>query len=135
MTNKFNQGVNVDAMLEEMPAGAKRGLLRVLGFRKGRKMAIGRRDLAEEMRKVGFRLHERAIRALINELRKEGHPICSTGGEDGGYWLSENWQELEEYLEREVHSRAMDLLEQEQALRATGEKLWGSLSKQGRLKI
>ena len=68
------------------------------------------------------------VRMTIQALRKDGHPICSTGGEDGGYWMAANWAELDEYLEREVRSRALDLLEQEKALKSAGEKLWGRYS-------
>lgn len=130
MSNKFNQGVNIRQMADELPAGAERALLRVLSFHTGRASAISRGELVQALKSHGFRLHERAVRSLINELRKQGQPICSTGGEDGGYWLAANWDELNDYLDREVHSRAMDLLEQEKALRTTGERLWGALKKQ-----
>ena len=133
MADSFNRGVSVKNLVDELPPGAERALLRVLSFHTGREQAIGRRELVEALRGHGFKLHERAVRALINELRKEGQPICSTGGEDGGYWLAAGWGELNEYLEREVRARAMDLLEQERALRQAGERQWGSESKQGRL--
>jgi hypothetical protein len=130
MSKGWNDGTDIDALVKGLPAGAERALLRVLSFHKGREQAISRGELVEALRSHGFKLHERAIRALINQLRKDGQPICSTGGEDGGYWLAANWDELNDYLDREVHSRAMDLLEQEKALRSTGEKLWGALKRQ-----
>lgn len=130
MSKGWNDGTDIDSLVRSLPAGAERALLRVLGFHRGRSQAISRGELVDALRNHGFKMHERAVRALINKLRKDGQPICSTGGEDGGYWLAANWDELNDYLDREVHPRAMDLLEQEKALRTTGERLWGALKRQ-----
>jgi hypothetical protein len=116
-----------------MPPGLDRAVLRVLTARVGREAAISRPNLLAALKSLGFDVHERQARAMINLLRKQGHPICSTGGSDSGYWWAANWAELNEYLEREVHSRAMDLLEQEQALKKAGERAWGPESRQGKL--
>ena len=119
----------------DLPMGLDRTLLRILDYHKGRGMAIGRYALVHQCKQMGFPVHERVIRAQINELRKAGTPICSTGGEDGGYWMAEDWHELLEYIEREIHSRAMDLLEQEKALKLAGEKLWGRWSEERQFKL
>lgn len=127
---------SLDALIDELPAGLERCLLRALTFHVGRENAIGRSDLLQTVRRGGFsRLSDRQLRAQINQLRKAGTMICSAAGEEGGYYLSSNWDELNEYLQREVHSRAMDLLEQEQSLRQAAEKRWGRYSpeKQGSL--
>ena len=124
----FNKGVDMGAMIAELPVGLDRAVLRVLSMHKGRENAISRGQLVLDVGSMGFHMHERAIRACINLLRKDGHPICSTGGEDGGYWWAVNWDELNDYLQREVDARATDLLEQSRALRATGERLWGRYS-------
>ena len=124
----YNQGVSITEMVDGLEAGLDRAVLRVLSFRVGRGEAISRGDLVRMVGQHGFSVHERALRLCIQMLRKSGQPICSTGGEDGGYWLAASWEELNEYLEREVHARAMDLLEQEKALRAAGERLWGEFS-------
>jgi hypothetical protein len=128
----FNMGVK----LEELPAGLDRALLRVLSFHVGRTRAIGRQALVRELKiSHGIDAHERVVRDCINQMRHQGVKICSTGGEGGGYWMAANPEELEEYLEREVHPRAMDLLEQEQALREAARMEWGEYSKQMRLEI
>ena len=75
------------------------------------------------------------MRACINELRKAGHLICSTGGEGGGYYLPEDWEEMNEFIERELHPRAMDLLEQEKALIAEAEKRWGRYSPEKQISL
>lgn len=115
----------LDGMIDRLPAGLERAMLRVLSFHQGRERAIGRGALVTELRRLGFAVSEREARLQINLLRKAGQPICSTGGPDGGYWLAAGWDELQAYIEQELHSRAMDLLEQEKALRAEAEKRWG----------
>lgn len=134
---EYNIGVNVQRMVEEMPAGLDRAILRVLSFHVGRDLAISRSQLVIDVAQHGFFVHERQARAAINLLRKSGHAICSTGGEDGGYWLASDWAELMEYIEREIHSRAMDLLEQEGALKRMARETWGEYSpaKQARMEI
>jgi len=109
----------------DMPAGLDRAILRLLMFHVGRDNAIGRETMLVQLANVGFRVQDRIARAAINELRKTGQPICSAGGEGGGYWMAQNWEELTEYIERELHSRAMDMLEQEQALKKAAEQRWG----------
>lgn len=134
----FNVGVDLEKMVDELPAGLDRAILRILLFHVGRDKAISRGELVHTLWiSHGFNVHERAMRVAINLLRKEGQPICSTGGEEGGYWYAKDWEELDEFLEREFHSRAMDLLEQEGALRKRAEEVWGRFSpeKQMRMEI
>jgi hypothetical protein len=127
MADKFNRNFDLDELINSLPSGLDRALLRTLSFHVGREQAISRAKLIEELAKVGFdyRKEDRPMRACINVLRKAGHPICSTGGRDSGYWLAANWDELNEYLDREVRSRLSDLREQEQALAKAARQLWG----------
>jgi len=119
----------LDEMIDNLPAGLDRAILRALSFSIGRDHSIPRASLLNNIRAVGFKkLSDRQLRLQINQLRKDGHVICSIGGIDGGYYIAGSWDELNEYLQREVHSRAMDLLEQEKALREAGEKTWGKYS-------
>jgi hypothetical protein len=120
-------------LVDNLPPGLDRAVLRVIGFHTGIDSAISRADLVSEVARMGFKVHERVLRLTINQLRKRGHLICSTGGSGGGYFVPANWEELQEYLSREVHARAMDLLEQEKALRESAEKRWGMYANQGRL--
>ena len=114
------------ALVDGLPAGVERALLRILSFHVGEEKAIRKPDLMGDLAVMGFRMNDdRGVRALINELRKRGHLICSKGGIGGGYWIALNRAEMEEFLEREVHSRAMDLLEQEKALRQAMNEKWG----------
>lgn len=121
---------DLNELIKSLPAGLDRAVLRVLSFHVGRPNAIARHALVEELARLGFnyRKDDRAVRAMINQLRKAGHLICSYGGRDGGYFLPADWNELNEYLDREVHPRAMDLLEQEKAMKAAAEGRWGRFS-------
>lgn len=121
---QYNAGYN----RAELPAGIERAVLRVLDFHVGREAAISRSGLVMALGQVGFPVSEREARQVVNELRKAGEPICSTGGEGGGYWRAADWQELNAYIEHELHSRAVDLLEQESALRREAERVWGRFS-------
>jgi len=93
----------------------------------GRSKAIGRLVLVRELRNWPYSLSvtDRQVRLAINNLRKEGVPICSTGGFGGGYWLAESRAELEAYLDNEVRARLADLREQELALKRAASKYFG----------
>ncbi len=119
---------NKDKMIDDLPAGLERTLLRVLSFHVGRENAISRGHLLRDVSTHGFKVKDRQLRIQINLCRKDGHAICSSGGVDGGYYMAADWDELDEFLSREVHSRAMDLLEQEKALKRAAEKRWGRYS-------
>lgn len=122
-----NVGFDIEKAIRDLPPGLDRAILRVMSFHVGRDKTIARSDLVTELAMVGFGFKDdRPVRLAINQLRHEGHLICSTGGKSGGYFLASSWSELDDYLQAEVHSRAMDLLEQESAMRKAGETAWGS---------
>ncbi len=125
--SKSNQNIELENHLKGLPAGLDRAVLRVLQPRVGREMAIGRPELIANVHYLGFTAGDRQIRGVINELRKQGHLICSTGGVNGGYWLAKDWSELQAFLDGEIHPRAMDLLETESALKNSAEERWGPM--------
>jgi hypothetical protein len=123
-------------MGKQPPPSFDDAVLRTLTLHRGKKQAISRVDLvAAVSRELGAPIHERVVRETINSLRKLGWTICSAGGGDGGYWLAADWDELNEYIENELHSRAMDLLEQEKALKARAEQMWGRYSPQKQYRL
>jgi len=124
----YNTGFDMKALIDNLPAGLDRAMLRVLSFHIGHGNVISRGRLVAELANCGFQVHEREARACINLLRKDGIAICSTGGGEGGYWLAADQDELEEFIQKEMDSRAMDLLEQARAMRAAAEKRWGRYS-------
>jgi hypothetical protein len=123
----YNAGFDMDAFIAALPPSLERTVLTTLEKCVGRDQALSRRRLLDCVRRVpGLEdTHERAVRYIINQARKNGAPICSTGGDDGGYWLAASWDELNEYLDRELRSRLKDLREQEQAMTRAAEQRWG----------
>jgi hypothetical protein len=91
----------------------------------GRSNAFSRDRLIGIVQRSYPTADEREIREALHELRRQGMPICSTGGIHSGYWRAADREELEEYLTREVHSRAVDLLETESILRRAADRTWG----------
>lgn len=127
----FNISIDVQDMIRELPEGIYRALLDALANHVGREKSISRRELVMRLspllrEKYKPSRFDRSVRLAINQLRKQGYPICSTGGPNGGYFIAANREELEEYLQLEIHARAMDLLQQEQSMRAGSARLWPS---------
>ena len=101
--------------------------MRILAQCRGRENAIERSDLLRNVQYMpGLeKISDRQLRACINTLRKAGALICSTGGVDGGYWWPVSYDEVDEYLSREVYSRISDLNEQAQAMKKAALERWG----------
>lgn len=127
---KLNKGVTIPV---EYPPGLEKSVYQVLFERVGRDNAISRGALLSLVQAMYPKTTDRQLRACINAMRKDGVMICSTGGEDGGYWTPASWDELSEYLDREVVSRLTDLAEQRSALVRAGEERWGYLTRQERM--
>ena len=119
-----------DDILANLPSGLDRALLSILRFHIGKDNAISRDDLLEMLKMHGWETGDRAVRLQINLLRKQGVLICSCGGRNGGYYLARDWSELLDYINAELHPRAMDLLEQEAALKVGAKREWGENSPQ-----
>lgn len=76
----------------------------------GRENAIPGRDLAEIMK-----CDIREITSQIEKERRDGHPICAASGENPGYYLAADAEELENYCER-LKGRAVELFKTRQSL-------------------
>lgn len=126
----YNAGVSVQEMIDQLPAGLDRAILRIISFHVGHDNRISRVQFILDLKTHGFDYthDDRIPRLCINKLRKEGVEICSTGGSKGGYWMANGHEELEEFLEHEVDKRAKDLHEQASAMRKAAEKRWGRYS-------
>jgi predicted DNA-binding transcriptional regulator YafY len=117
-----------DRLLAEMQAGLDRAMLRVVSFHTGRKRALGRYLIVEALRLEGFDVSERQARQCIHDLRRAGHLICSAPGEEGGYYLAASLDEFREFCERELHPKALDMLETESAMKAAARQQFGEAS-------
>ncbi len=114
------------SMMDEESQRLEKSVLLILSFHVGRKNSISGARLLFELQCQGFKINEtRYFREAINNLRKQGFPIGSTGGTKGGYWMCSGWEELQPMLQVQFHDFAMDLLEQEKAMRKGAARMWG----------
>jgi hypothetical protein len=134
----YNAGFSLKKLIDSMPVGLKREVLRILDFHRGHKNVISRKKLISDLVSMGFQVDDRKVRVCINQLRKSENPgswICSTGGKNGGYWLAESQEELEEYIQREQESRLGDFAKQMKAMRSAAEKYWGIYSPEKQISL
>jgi len=117
-----------DRMIADMPAGLERAMLRALGFHLGRTNAIGRGELVYALCVMGCDVSERQARRCIHDLRRAGNLICSAPGENGGYYLAVSLEEFREFCDRELHPKALDMLETESAMKAAAKQQFGEAS-------
>jgi hypothetical protein len=115
-----------DVLLKQMPAGLDRAVLRVLSQRVGREQAVGRGQLVRLVGQGGFQANERQIRAMIKELRRQGHLICSASGESGGYWMAANRKEVEQFGQQEFEAKISDMSETWKAMRKSADEKFGT---------
>lgn len=62
-------------------------------------------------------LEDRRIRRAVAELRSKGYPVCSVTAHPGGYWLSNDVDELKEFIaqleiQRDYFTKAIKRLRQ-----------------------
>lgn len=122
---EFNKGFDLGMYVRGLPVGLERSVLRVLMYHVGDAQKVSRKKLLADVRLYEPEASDRGVRAMVNQLRKDGFPICSTGGAGGGYFLATCAEELDGYLEREVLARIADFQEQASALKRTRKLLWG----------
>jgi hypothetical protein len=135
--NEFNVGFDLEEMIDNLPPGLDREVSRILDFHVGRENSISRDQFLYELRDhMGFRdTDEREFRISINQLRKAGLWICSTGGINGGYWLAKDHDELNDWINREPLARIKDLQDQVNRMRYAAEKQWGRYSPEKQISL
>lgn len=109
----------------EIPTGLEGDLLRILHCHHGKDRKIGGAALLAQVRLSGVKVSERVFRYAIHELRRDGYLICSMPGEDGGYWIASSLDEFTEFIDQEIHPKAMDLLETEKVMRQAARQQFG----------
>jgi DNA-binding transcriptional regulator PaaX len=114
-----------EQLIQNMPPGIDRAILRVLTFHQGKANAIGRGNLVKELTLSGFRAHERQVREMIKTMRRDGQLICSAPGEDGGYYLAQDKTEFEEFANSEFKSKISDMSETLHAMQAAAAAQFG----------
>ena len=93
----------------------------------GRQRAIKAKDLA---RKVGE--PERAVRAAISEMRKDGRLILSAVQRPYGYFMASNHDEWREFRNGNLRPRALDILETDRAMNKAAQERWSDTNREQR---
>ena len=110
------------ALIAGLPAGLDRTLLRLLSYHVGRANAASRADLLTQLQR--FALDEPALRARVQQLRRQGFLIGSARGERGGYYLVATPAEFRELLQREYLGPIQELSEVVARLRQSAARLF-----------
>ena len=113
-------------LLKGMPAGLDRAVLRILSQRVGRGQVISRTALVRSVARLGFAAHERQIRDVIKELRRDGHLICSAAGENGGYWMAADRQEFDAFGHQEFEAKISDMSQTWRAMQKAADQKFGT---------
>jgi hypothetical protein len=126
---------SVDAMIDELPAGLDRAILRILSFHKGQENGISAKSLLEDLARLGFdyiscdrngnkNYNDRPVRAQIVMMRRNG---CLIGAKPGkGYYLITSRQEYEDFKQAEYAAKIKDMSETMRAMDKTAEAEFGS---------
>ena len=112
-------------MLKNMEPGLERAILRVLEKHMGSGKAIKKNALLRSVGMLGFHPDERVLRAAIQVLRDEGHLICAIASADGGYYLAESAQEVDEFFNREFRSKIASMSHTMAAMERTAKERFG----------
>ena len=126
-SGSHNKGIDLKAMMAGLE-GLDLAVLSVLRYSIGRENAMPRKRLVQHLRNnpIYKNIDERHVRQTIHELRQSGRAlICSTGGINGGYWIAAGWDEVEEFIQKEVEPRALGLLETKKAMLQAAGKHFG----------
>lgn len=100
-----------------IPRGLDKAILRIIQEHTGRDHALGRKALVTTLEKrTGNVYHERLVRECIKQLRRAGNLICSTPGEDGGYYIAINKAEFDLFDQTEFGAKIADMNETRQAM-------------------
>ena len=120
----MNPKANYERLINDMPAGADRTVLRVMSYHQGQDNAIQKLDSMAECAKLRARMSdERQIRLVIVKLRKQGIPICSSSGESG-YFLAATLAEYMEFRAREYVKKITDMRETVTAMDGTARAMF-----------
>jgi hypothetical protein len=98
-------------LIDELPVGLTRFVGRIISYRLGKKNAITKDELLQQVQAHGYRNTKnlrRKIRVAVHELRNSGLLICSTSS-GAGYWIAANYSEAAECF-GEMLGRGTDIL-------------------------
>jgi len=114
-----------------VPEGLEKTVILALRDVKGRELSLGRQRLVSRVRGAFPGVHERIVRQAVHNLRQKGWLICSAPGRQGGYFMAGTKDEFDEFIQRELHPKAMDLLKTEKAMRNAARSQFGEAAQPG----
>lgn len=120
MKNNFD----LNRLIDNLPEGLDRALLRVLSFHVGRQNAIVKGDILRDLALHGYRVNERTFRAQVNQLRKDGYLICSAANDPVGYYLPGSAEEFEDFVHQEYLAKIADMQEVLSAMQKSARQQW-----------
>lgn len=112
------------AEMDEMPPGLDRAVLRVVELITVMN-PIPRGELVARVQLLGWLASERQVRETIKQLRRRGYLICSTPGNDGGYYMANSLKEYEEFRKNEYAAKITDMAETMRAMDAAARERFG----------
>lgn len=121
----MSQNNPYEEMIQNMPAGLDRAILRIVNFHRGKAAAIGGEELTRQVGMSGFHIDQRTVREMIKELRRAGHLICSTPGQAGGYYLATDLAEYWEFRKQEYQAKIIDMSETMSAMDKAADEQFG----------
>lgn len=118
------------SVIIQVPKEVEERIAAILQNHIGQENSIGRTPLVALVCKTQPGTSERVVRQAIHNLRRDGQLICSMPGVNGGYYLAANKAESKEFREREIRSRALDLLETDKVMFAAEVRKFGEAIQQ-----
>ena len=93
---------------------------------------IGRGELVRAVELAGFSTNERAVREAVKQARRLGQLICSTPGNNGGYYMARDMDELMAFGRAEFLAKISDMSETWSIMLRAGKHEFGTVQ-QGEL--
>jgi hypothetical protein len=92
----------------DLPPDLNHAIMTILTFHTSSRNPISPVHLCAALK--GFKVSDNQDQDRIKHLRRSGHLIGSTSGDDAGYYLITTPKDLEEYLNREYLAKMKDML-------------------------
>ncbi|GAH15697.1 unnamed protein product, partial [marine sediment metagenome] len=95
----------------------------ILSFHTSSRNPIPRVRLCSALKE--FNISDRHIRDRIKQLRRSGHLIGSSSGDNSGYYLITTPTDLQEFLVREYQAKINDMRQTVEAMTKSASQRWG----------
>ena len=107
----------------DLPPDLNLAIMTILSFHTSSRNPIPRARLCSALRE--FHISDRQIRERIKQLRRSGHLIGSSSGENCGYYIITSPEDLQEFLVREYQAKINDMRQTVEAMTKSASQRWG----------